>query len=298
MLKAAIDIGSNSILLLVADVDGGMVEPLREEFLTPRLSEGLAASGKLSAEAIDRASADLGRMLEICGEYGIAAGEVVAAATAAVREAANGREFVELVSSKLGLRVEVIDGEREAELSYAGAISGMSVLADERICMIDVGGASSEIVLGVGCCSVEAISLPLGAVRLRDEYGRSPGLQGEAMDEVRALLKEPAAMASGCRLLAVGGSATTLAAVRLGLDSYDADAVAGFELTRDILHEMVEMFSDLEVEQIASLPGMEPARADIIEAGATVLAAFAEEAHAERIEVSPRGLRYGLLASG
>jgi len=298
VLSAAIDIGSNSILLLIANVTAEGIEPLREEFLTPRLGEGLTGSGSISAEAIGRAEADLRSMLAICGEYGIATGEVAAVATAAVREAANGDEFVEQIASTLGLRVDVIDGEREAELSYAGAVSGMRLLPDERIGLLDVGGASSEMVLGIGHCPVETISLQIGAVRLRDLYGRSPGLAGEAIDELRALMVEPAAMASGCRLVAVGGSATTLAAVRLGLESYDADAVSGFGLTRDILRELIELFRELEVEQIAGLPGMEPARADIIEAGATILAAFAEEAHAERIEVSPRGLRYGLLVSG
>jgi len=298
MRKAAIDIGSQSILLLIAETgDDGDILPIREEIFAPRLGEGLAGSGRLHSAAMQRAEADLARALAVCGEEGVKRGDIVAAATAAVREASNGEDFVNGVRENLALEIRVLSGLEEAELSYLGSVSGLGIGGDDPVVVLDVGGGSSECIIGVGSCPCEAMSVPIGAVKLAERYGRSPGAIEEAMEELRAAVRGPAAAARGRSMVGVGGTITTLAAVKLGLKQYDAGAVSGCLLTVGDLDGLIDRFRSLTLEELRNLKGMEPSRADIIEAGATIFRQFMRESEAVETMVSAGGLRYGLLAA-
>lgn len=298
MRKAAIDVGSQSILLLIAETgDGGSIQSVREEIFAPRLGEGLAGSGRLTRAAMQRAEADLNRALAVCSEECIERGDIIAAATAAVREASNGEDFVVSVRENLGLEVMVLSGLEEAELSYLGSLSGLDVGENDPIVVLDVGGGSSECIIGFGRCPCEAMSVPIGAVKLAEGYGRSPGTIEEALEELAAAIRGPAVAARGRSMIGVGGTITTLAAVKLGLDKYDAGAISGCCLTIGDLDGLIDKFRSLALEELKDLKGMEPSRADIIEAGATIFRQFMKEAGSEETRVSAGGLRYGLLAA-
>jgi len=192
--------------------------------------------------------------------------------------------------------IRVLSGTEEAELSYTGAVSGMELNGDELVAVLDVGGGSSECVVGCGSRVTGAISVPVGAVSLAERYGRSPGAKPEAVEDLRRHFGEAAAAAGGSLLLGIGGSATTLAAVRLGLRTYDPDAISRCVLATEECVRLINLFRGMEVGEIQKLPGMEPSRADIIEAGATIIKTFMSLAGSGEIRISPRGLRYGLLA--
>ncbi len=294
MRRAALDIGSQSILLLIADLEGDRLEPVREEFFAPRLGEGLAASGRLSVEAMALAERDIVRAVELCGLHG--AQEVVAVGTAAVREAANGNDFVSRLRERLGIEIKVLSGVEEAELTYCGALSGSGITGS--VAVLDVGGGSTECTVGIKGKATGSKSAPVGAVLLSDRFGRSPGLAAAALSELGELLAPMAEAAQGSELFGVGGSATTLASVKLGLAEYDPESVSRCSLTPRDLDRLIGRFRRLEVEEIRRLPGIDPTRADIIEAGATIIRTFLELAGAGSLRVSARGLRYGLLLPG
>ena len=291
MRRAALDIGSQSILLLIADLEGGRLEPVIEEYFAPRLGEGLTASGRLSAEAMARAERDIARAVELCRLHG--AEEIVAAGTAAVREAENGNDFVSRLRERPGIEIKVLSGVEEAELTYRGALSAFDLSG--RAAVLDVGGGSTECTVGIDGGAVEAKSAPVGAVVLSERFGRSPGLDDTAVSELRELLAPVAAAARGRELLGVGGSATTLASVKLGLEEYDSERVSRCPLSRRDLDRLIGRFRRLEVDEIRRLPGIDPTRADIIEAGATIFQTFLGLAGAGALRVGARGLRYGLL---
>ena len=144
MRRAAIDIGSHSILLLVADVSNGTIYPIHEGVYSPRLASGLSSTGRLDKKSMETARQHLGQALEICDHYKVA--DVKAVATAAVRDASNGGEFVDWIHDLLDLDIRIIDGDEEARLTYYGAVSGLD--AKGNIAVLDVGGGSTECVTG------------------------------------------------------------------------------------------------------------------------------------------------------
>ena len=203
-------------------------------------------------------------------------------------------DFVSRVRKRFGIDIQVLSGIEEAELTYRGALSGFEVSGS--VAVLDVGGGSTECTIGIGGRASEAMSAPVGAVLLSDRFGRSPGL-ATGLSELEELLDPVAKAAQGSELFGVGGTATTLASVKLGLQVYDAEQVSRCSLTRRDLDRLIERFRSLEVEEIRQMPGMDPTRADIIEAGATIIRTFVGIAGAGTLRISARGLRYGLLLS-
>jgi exopolyphosphatase/guanosine-5'-triphosphate,3'-diphosphate pyrophosphatase len=291
MRKAAIDIGSHSILLLIADLSNGTIRPVHEGVFSPRLASGLSSTGKLDKQSMETAGQHLKQVLEICDRYEVT--DIKAVATAAVREATNGGEFVDWMKDSLDLKIRIIDGDEEARLTYYGAISGLE--ATGKIAVLDVGGGSTECVTGEWGTVESAVSAGIGAVILSTKYGKSPGLVPEAMDFLHKHLAPLARKASGRTLVGVGGTITSLAAIRLKQKEYDPEQIAMMEFSPDELQDLIEQFRSMPLRSIATLPGMDPHRADIIEAGATVIHLFMTLAGIAGIRVSPRGLRYGLI---
>jgi exopolyphosphatase/guanosine-5'-triphosphate,3'-diphosphate pyrophosphatase len=291
MRRASLDIGSQSILLLVSDQNGPELVPVREEFYAPRLGEGLAATGVLSEEAMSRAQSCIAGALEVCRESGVR--QIRAAGTSAIRKAANGEMFVKRIKDYLGIEIDVLSGEEEARLSFIGAVSGLR--AADGTAVLDVGGGSSECTVGSAGVVERSHSVELGALTLKERFGRSPGAIREAIAEVNRKLTPLAALAGGRILVGVGGTITTLASVYLKLERYNAERISGLTLTHHNLEELISRFCRLEVEEIERLPGMEPSRADIIEAGATIIQSFLSITGEPQIRVSDRGLRHGLL---
>ncbi len=267
MRVAAVDIGTNTVRLLIGSVVGGdrphMADIERHEVIT-RLGAGLDASGILSDEAMARALSGLGHYAGLIDEAGVdIAGGV---ATAATRTAENGADFAKKVGDVLGFTPRIIDGVEEARLTFRGATNGRKGL--DPTCVIDVGGGSTEFVVGTSDPEY-AMSVDIGSVRLTERI-RLLGL--EDADQVRAYVDELFATVHlpypPALVLGSGGTFTTLAAVHFGIPPQEIDLNGNLELTFPQLQSTVDRLSEMSVAEIAQMPGVDPARAGVLQAGA------------------------------
>ena len=257
MKISAIDVGSNSVRLMVM-ADG---KTLYKQLETTRLSQGLAQTGVLTSEAIERTARAV-QMFAAAAELN-GAGTPYVFATAAVRSAANGGEFVARVKELTGIDVDVISGEEEAACGLAGALGGR----DGGI--VDLGGASTEITVRRGGSTVYSKSVNIGTVRLFDMAGQEkPALQA-VIDEKLAEYGAPDL--SRDKMYGVGGTATSLAAVFLGLEKYDPNAVHGTVLTAAWLKEEADILLSMTTEERKRVKGMDVRRADVIAGGCLLL---------------------------
>ncbi len=274
MMKfAVIDVGSNSVrLMFVAD---GKV--LYKTLETTRLGEGLAEKPCLKQEAIARSALAVSRFFERAKTEG--AEKVFVFATAAVRTACNRAEFLDKVYALCGAKVEVISGEEEAEIGILGALGN----SDGGV--IDIGGASTEIVVKDQGVLVYKKSVDIGVVRLKDKCGREKAaLEREAESASKAYGKIPL---QG-DVYAIGGTATTLAALSLGLTEYSSEKVTGAVITKEEMKEMADRLLSMSVEEIEKLPCMPKGRADVLAGGAVLFASLMECLGFERLIVSDR----------
>lgn len=288
---AALDIGSNSVLMTVAEpLPQGDFRVIYDTAHTSRLGEGLGKTGHLSPLAMQRTV----ELLDGCRRKAEILNVSIAraAATAAVREAENQDDFLTMAEGVLGFPVEVLSGEREAELTFAG-VSGPAY--DDPLLILDLGGASTELVLANEGRVERVESMPVGAARLKEAIPSEDVLSYF----VRLIQVIPTDLgphtSHGRRVTVVGGTVTTFAAIRRKLTRYDAELVEGQEFTRQELARMVEKLRALPVSELMKLPGLAPHRASIITSGGLLLVQILEELGVEHFTVSSRGLRHGIL---
>ncbi len=270
---AVIDIGSNSVRLML--IANGKV--LYKRLSTTRLGQGLASSLHLLPEAIDRTANAVAEFYQIAKNESVE--NVYAFATAAVRTAKNGEVFTEKVRSLCGLQVEVVSGEREAELGILGALGN----CDGAV--IDMGGASCEIAVRTGGKTVYKKSVNIGVVRLKDECERD---REKLLHAAMRAVNEYGAIPFIKEAYAIGGTATTLGALALGLIDYDGAMVTGTSITAQDLQAMADKLLTMPVAEIAKLPFMPVGRADVIAGGAFALAILMHELGIERLIISDR----------
>jgi exopolyphosphatase / guanosine-5'-triphosphate,3'-diphosphate pyrophosphatase len=284
---AAIDVGSNTVLLTVADYDGAKLTTVEEGEDQPRLGAGLGTSGRLSEAAMGRAVESLARMRDRCRSLGVQ--RVEAVATAAVREAANAAEFLDRVRA-LDVPLRLISPETEAALSYRSAAYRFPTAG--RMLVADIGGGSLELV-GAAIGSVTlTVSLPLGAVRLT-ELQLSPGELGRHIERILA------APLSGrrwrrARIVGSGGTFATLASMVLA-GRKSGSPVHGTIVSDAEVRELLMSLAGKSHEERRHTPGLPPKRADIIVAGVAVVAELLRLVEAAEVTVSGFGLRDGLL---
>ena len=290
-LIGAVDVGSNSVLTCIAEaVPSGDFRVAYESFRTTRLGEGMQSTGRLTRAGIRRTLEALKESRRKFELFGVAIARAVA--TAAAREAVNPEEFLVPAEEALGLPVDVISGDREAELTFLGAAGATP---GDPVVVLDVGGRSTELILARDGHIERTDSLPVGAVRLRDSVPSEDTLRSFAeVVQVIPTDLDPADT-RGRRAIAVGGTATTLAAMRLGLNRYDADRVEGLDLTRDEILMLVERVHETPAAERAGIPGLAEDRTEIIVSGGLILAQILEHLGIESMSVSSRGLRHGLL---
>jgi exopolyphosphatase/guanosine-5'-triphosphate,3'-diphosphate pyrophosphatase len=280
---ASIDIGTNSALLLVAERRGGRLHPVIQRVAAPRVGRNLSVTGRISDESFAALLTALdGFLAEIAAAGARLAGAV---ATEAFRKASNGPELLDRVSALLGAPCRILTGEEEARLGWL-AVADRHPLPG--LAVLDIGAGSTEINGGEG-----GVSLPIGAVSLPETCGPSPAA-------LRARASE--AFAGGLagfripeNLVAVGGTATALAMLFLGLRAFDAEAIEGLELERSDVAAMVERLSAMGAAERAALPGLDPGRAEIVVPGLCILEAFLDFAGRKAFRVSDRGIRYGVI---
>lgn len=293
--RAVIDIGSNSVLLLVGERRGdGSLRIVRDEARVARVSEGAAARGTLSDAAIARTLEVLRRYRELC--EGDEVTQIDAVATEGLRMASNAQAFLEPAAAILGGPVRLISGDEEARLSYRSV--ALEHPAVDPLRVIDIGGASTELVVGRGLEVEQARSHRIGSVRLSERFGDGHPPSAGALAAIReaalqAFASQP--LAPHPVLYGLAGTVTTAAAVILGLDRYDRDRVDNSELARATIDALRSQLASLTLEQLRAIPLVGPGRADVVVAGVTILLAALEHCGADTLIVRDRGLRYALL---
>jgi exopolyphosphatase / guanosine-5'-triphosphate,3'-diphosphate pyrophosphatase len=274
MIVAAVDLGTNTTRLLVADVDDGTVDELHRETRITRLGEGVEARGRLLPLPIARARnalSDYRRTAESLG-----AERILLVATSAVRDAENGEAFLGEIEWSYGFSTQLLSGDEEADLTGRG----VGELGPATL-LVDVGGGSTELVLGDF-----HTSLPLGSVRFTERYGDDPVASIEA---ARPLLPELEPRDA----VGVAATITSLAALDLGLEEYDRARVHGHVLTRDGARAQLERLTSLTLDERRRVPALEPERAPVIVAGAAILVAVLDAYGLGAIRVSERDLLDG-----
>ena len=281
---AAIDCGTNAIRLLIADVFDGHLAEVERRMLTVRLGEGVDATGEFSQAALDRTFAAVDEYvadIERCD-----AREVRMVATSAARDARNAREFVEGVRTRLGIEPEVVTGIEEAELSFVGAVRGLSAALlecgslDSPILVADIGGGSTEFVLGDGSTllTTARYSVDVGCVRMTERHLRddppTPAQVASTVATIDGLLDEAFARipVEGVRtFVGLAGSVTTVSALAHGLSTYDPALIHGSVVTSDQVAAVTERLLTMTRAERAAEPVMHPGRVDVIAGGALVL---------------------------
>ena len=295
----AIDIGSNSIRQIVADVSpAGTIRVVDEMKAAPRLGAGVHESGELGEAAMLGALEAIGRMATLARQLG--AKRIEAVATSAVREASNGHAFLDLVREETGLRVRLLDGEQEARLSFLSAL-GHFDLGVGRAVVMDIGGGSLELSLSADGLIERLLSFPFGALRMTEEYLRPEPRRRSVRAmrrQVRAALR--AAIGgrdwNGAQVIGSGGTFTNLAGMQLARQRVQtARTLHGTTVARTDLEHLLDALQDMTHEERLTVPGLNPARADIIVAGLTVAAEVLALFKARELTVSAYGIREGLI---
>lgn len=295
MRISSIDIGTNTVLLLVADIaPDGTIAPLAHGHEIVRLGKGVEHSKRILPESIDRLRRALRQYVEISRKYRV--DKLVACATSAVREAENRDEFCEVVQKEFGIDVVVLSGEEEAQLTYLGTLSEFTG-TEVRSAVIDIGGGSTEITTGTGRNIRSSVSLPLGCVRLTERFLSDAPPTTMALESAREAvvqkLGELKGLSGDSRLVGVAGTVTTLAAMDLRLPEYDPLRVSGHRISLDTMDRMCTLLSGKTVEEIRHIPQVHPDRADILLAGVIILQEVMKRFGWMEITASDRGLRYG-----
>ncbi len=289
MLVAAIDIGTNTTRLIVAEVSGSSLEELERQTVITRLGEGVDESGRLSEAGIERAYETLTAYHEIVDRLGAA--PALAVATSAVRDAANGGDFLREVEQRFGFRVRLLSGNEEALLAFRGATHGRALMGSALV--VDIGGGSTELVLGDAAGPSFHVSLDIGAVRLSERYLHgdppTPAELEHCATVVRELLLEriPGGVLQAPRT-AIGnaGTVTTIAALDQNLQEYDRERVHGYSISRHAVQEQLARLAALTLAERRLVPALEPERAPVIVAGAIVCRELLDVFALEAIEAS------------
>jgi exopolyphosphatase/guanosine-5'-triphosphate,3'-diphosphate pyrophosphatase len=294
---AAIDVGTNTVRVLIADGSATGIKPVARAVQITRLGESVDANREMRPEAIDRTAETVARFAAQARDAG--AGVVRIAGTSALRDAYNRADFQHAVESRTGLDLEILAGEDEGRLSFLGATSWLSGGGPFLVC--DIGGGSTEFVRGDE--AVEAVwSADVGSVRLRERYLTSdPPTAGE-IEGARSLLaaellqvERDVALVGDEALIGIAGTVTSLAALALGLTTYDTRKVHGARLRRDQVDAWAERLLNATVDEVRALPTMQPGRADIIGAGALILRDVMRRWSFDEVLVSERDILDGLV---
>lgn len=294
-IKAAIDIGTNSVRLLVADWQDGRIVPLVKELKTTRLGQGVHHSGHLAPEAMERTLEAVAAMADIA--KGHKADEVMAVATSAVRDAVNGSEFIQLCREKTGVSIEILSGTAEALLSFNGALQGRAVKGSQMI--IDIGGGSTELACGESKELKYAQSLNVGAVRLKDIFpAHSNGIINniaEILLYIKGAINTLPPLAQADAITGVGGTITSLAAIAQQLAFYDSEKVHSYFLSTSCVNQLLTTLAAMPLADRRQVPGLQPERADIIVYGIAILSVLLTELGTDGLTVSEQDILEGII---
>ena len=300
MRVAAIDCGTNSIRMLIADIEGDNFREVIRTMEIVRLGQGVDQTGEFHVDAITRTLSAVDKLAIEIAKRGVQ--KIRFCATSATRDATNRHLFIDGVRERLGVEPEVISGEEEASLSFTGAIQDLSP-TDGPFLVVDIGGGSTEFVFGTG--NVEfAKSVNIGCVRMTERHFISDPVHTHEIEKARVDIQEAIAKAAAVvpittakTLIAVAGTATTVAAAALGLPEYDRYAIHLSRISADKAHEVAEMFLTSTREDRLALGYMHPGRVDVIPAGALVLSEIMKATGANEFVASESDILDGIARS-
>ncbi|NBW97123.1 MAG: Ppx/GppA family phosphatase, partial [Planctomycetia bacterium] len=295
----AIDIGSNSVRLMIVEVlRGGAYRILDEEREPTRLGRSVSSHGRLDDESIDRSVEALRTFKKIAAGYQVSALRVIA--TCAVREARNGPEFCRRVREEVGLEVEVIPGDREARLAFSSVQHAFD-LSGRNVIVADIGGGSTEIIFATGGLIESIFSTPLGAVRLTEQFGLGESVAPADLErlakEVDACLKKRTSrpLFAPHFLVGSGGTFTTLAELIMAAKKQVDVPVAGYKVSQAEVRHLLDRLGKMPLRARRGMAGMTPDRADIILAGLTIVDALLTRFRVNTLVIHTRGVRDGLV---
>jgi exopolyphosphatase / guanosine-5'-triphosphate,3'-diphosphate pyrophosphatase len=295
---AVIDLGSNSFRMVVFSGAGTSWEREEELSSAVRIGEGLIATGRLGEAAIERALRTLDRFTDLCARYDLSGHAIDAVATSAIRDAENGQEFLTTVRARCGLDVRMLSREQEARYGYLAAVNS-TTLSDG--CVLDLGGGSLQLVRVAGRLARELGSWRLGAVRMTERFLPDDGpakrsqLKALAAHVSRKLERATWLDSAGPRLIGLGGTVRTLAVAAERAAGLPSEEVQGFVIERPALDDLILELAELPPSERSNVPGIKPARADIVLAGAVVIQTVMRQGEFSTLEVTGAGLREGIF---
>ena len=284
-LYGALDLGTNSIRLLIAHLQNEKLNTVYTGLRTVRLGEGLVRSGLISEAARERAFQGLGDFIKVIKSYPQL--KIGAVATSAIREASNGPDFLEEIKAKTGIDVQLISGEEEACLSYNGAIRAVDDVKNPMV--IDIGGGSTEVIFN-NCGKLEFYSQPVGAVKCT-ENASTPQEILELLEDTMNKAKE----SNVKQMVGVGGTITTLAAINQNLKAYDPRLIQGYTLKVEDVSRLLFELAGMSIAERKKIPGLQPERADIIVSGTKILWVLMNYMDKSSITVSEADLLHGII---
>lgn len=299
MMKAVIDIGSNSIKMRIALTASGKIRVIRDETEVTKLARGMSTTGLLDGANMERSCRTVCRMVKTAQRLGA---EIFIAGTMALRYAGNSAEFVKMVRSSCGHDVHILTGGEEAKYSWLGAVDGLNVTGEAV--MFDTGGGSTEFVSGNEAGIMRSVSVPVGAVNLTEKFFADGSgtvrnsVCKEAVKYVEALFTDSGitSFTSGkCRVIAVGGGVVAMSGVKNACENFVPSRLHATVLTRRDIVRQINLYSSLTLKERGNIIGLPPSRAEVILASACIVLGAVEILGAESLTVSINGLRQGLL---
>jgi len=296
---AVIDVGTNSVKFHVGErAAGGTWRRVVDRAEITRLGERLEDHGEITPEALARTVTAIAGMADEARRNGALA--IAAVGTAGLRAARNRTEVVTAILDGTGVDVEVISGEEESRLAYLAVAADLGAAgADASVVVFDTGGGSSQFTFGHGIDVDERFSLPVGAARFTERFGLDGAVSSAVLDEARAAISAELSRIAGRplpdALIAMGGAATNIAAVKHGLAVYDPDVIQGTVLDRSEIDRQIELYRTRDAEERRTIVGLQPKRGEVILAGACIVRCVMEMLGVTTMTVSDRGLRHGVL---
>lgn len=296
-MYAAIDIGTNTVLLLIAEIKDGKLYPIQQETRITRLGKGLTHSEMLSSSAIKKTFEALSEYVKICREKDVR--EIIAVGTASMRKARNSAEFAEMVLAELGVKIDIISEEKEAKLTYLASAQSFG----SNITVLDIGGGSTELIISNADEALFVKSLKLGAVTITERFIHSYPTSDASIEDATLYIRDmltnevlkKTLQAKSEKFVAAAGTATTLAAIKNGIEPYDGSLVHGMKITIEDLEKLIEMLKRLTLEELRKVKGLQRGREDVILAGALILKEAMKALSQKTAIISDHGVRFGTL---
>lgn len=295
MRIAVIDLGSNSIILCIAEKTDGHIKALYEESNITRIGKNIESTRRLHPASIEKSLAVLKKYREICNRYNVT--RIQCFATDAIREAKGAEEFIQKVKELTGIEVKVLTGEEEAKLTFKAVLHEFKNYRGNLL-TIDIGGGSVEIIKGNQDLIEISRSLKIGAVRIKEKFNIKDRISNPDIEKITEHIHgqlPPFRIESDTTTVSTGGTITSLQAINLRLKKFEHEKVHKTTLNYQEISSLFEYLNKIPLEERRKIPSLKPERADIIHIGALILKSIADFYRIDSLYVSNRGVRWGLI---